>query len=46
MVSGLHSGLEMETFPIGNHRPLDRVKNMKCIGNIQGDSRGKIVFGR
>ena len=38
MVHGLHSGFEIETFPIGIHRPLDRVQNMKSRGNIHGES--------
>jgi hypothetical protein len=38
MVPGLHSGFEIETFPIGNHRPLDRVQNMKRRGNKHGES--------
>ena len=44
MVPGLKSEFEIGTFPVGNHRPLGRVQNMKCRGNIQGDSRGKIRF--
>ena len=44
MVPGLKSGFEIGTFQIGNNRPLGRVQNMKCRGNIQGDSRGKIRF--
>jgi hypothetical protein len=44
---GLHSGFEIEIFPIGNHRRLDRVQNTKCGGNTEGDSGGTIrILGR